>query len=181
MGGKCAITKVQTVSRLPPNNSFKPTPLRGGLTQAFMNRILLSVLLMLLCLQISSAQGTTREESLMRQDEISQNPQVPHSDFRTGKRFKAKGREWLVGQFNITWTETKRWVDGLAGEWRVPSRAELRLLHNSVGATSFIGKDLVWAEIKDHESAWFIFFRNGIEDSYPIRFRHIVNRAVAVR
>lgn len=108
-------------------------------------------------------------------------PEVPHSDFRTGKSFKAVGREWFVGQCNITWTETKMWIESQGGGWRNPTRAELKLLFHSVGKSSAIGDDWVWAEKEDSSSAWHIDFDDGYESSISIDDRFYSYRAIAVR
>jgi len=123
------------------------------------------------------------EADLARKAEVSRNPDWPHSDTNTGKTFKAAGKEWQVGQYNINWKETRSWVRSLGGGWRIPTRAELKSLYSAVGRTSAIGWDWVWAEREDDDSssAWGIFFTNGYEFSRSIGFRYYDCRAVAVR
>lgn len=84
------------------------------------------------------------------------------------------GLDWQVGpDEDMTWYEAKAWADGLGGNWRMPTRAEL---HGLWGAG--ISKDnwgpfenrgfFVWSgEVRDSSSAWgFYFTFNGSGEDY---------------
>ena len=49
-----------------------------------------------------------------------------------GGGFEYNGLYWQVGpDEDLTWDEAKAWVDGLGGNWRMPTMIELRGLWNS--------------------------------------------------
>jgi len=163
-----------------------------------MKRILLLFLMFLICLQniplLGEAENSPSEsekrlerlaeEENRRKEEVRRNPGRPHSDEYTGQKFKAAGKEWLVGKYNICWKETQEWIKGLKEGWRTPNRDDLRSLHNSVGKTSVIDAihwTWVWAEKKDSSLAWQFDFGDGFELPFPLDYRHFFIRAVAVR
>lgn len=124
-----------------------------------------------------------RKEFLARRAVFNQEPDRPHSDTHTGKTFKADGKEWQVGQYNIDYRETRSWVRSLDGGWRIPTRVELRSLYNVVGKTSAIGSDSVWADVQDENisKAWGFHFFDRLEYPDCFDYRNFTLRAVAVR
>ena len=80
------------------------------------------------------------------------------------------GLEWQVGpDEETTWNEAKAWVDGLGGDWRMPTRTELQDLWDSGISYGNWGPFensgwFVWSgEVHDSSSAWGFFFDDGIE------------------
>lgn len=60
--------------------------------------------------------------------QICEKNNAPHSDNVTNKIFYADGKEWLVGQYNITWHETRHWSEDLGHGWCLPEIKELEKL-----------------------------------------------------
>lgn len=84
--------------------------------------------------------------------------------------FEYNGLYWQVGpDEQMTWFEAKAWVDGLGGNWRMPSRAELRGLwdagirSDNWGPFENSGYGVWSGEAKDSSSAWVFDFYGGGE------------------
>jgi len=84
--------------------------------------------------------------------------------------FEYNGLYWRVGpDRDMTWDEAKEWVDGLGGDWRMPTRTELQDLWDSGISYGNWGPFensgwFVWSgEVHDSSSAWGFFFDDGIE------------------
>ena len=98
------------------------------------------------------------------------------------------GLDWQVGpDEEITWDQAKEWVDGLGGNWRMPTRAELRGLWDA-GISSgnwgpFENSGLwVWSgEVRDSSSAWRLSFTYGREGWGYCSGSNNYDRAFAVR
>jgi len=98
------------------------------------------------------------------------------------------GLEWQVGpDEETTWNEAKAWVDGLGGDWRMPTRTELQDLWDSGISYGNWGPFensgyCVWSgEVRDSSSAWYFFFATGTEYWLPRSASAKVGRAFAVR
>ncbi len=88
---------------------------------------------------------------------------------------KKTGLEWVAGpDRNTTWNEAKRWVENLnvaGGEWRMPTRAELKSLYlkgaglrNMTPLLKTTGWYVWSGETKGSSSAWTFYFGFGRED-----------------
>lgn len=87
--------------------------------------------------------------------------------------FEYNGLYWCVGPNTDTgWPAAKDWVSGLDGNWRMPSRSELRALYDSGISRDNWGPfrnsgGAVWSgeTTQDHmgQCAWFFDFRTGTE------------------
>lgn len=77
----------------------------------------------------------------------------------------ANGLDWQLGPDRGTnWNEAKAWVEDLGGDWRMPTRAELKGLWDA-GINSWTwglfenGGCFVWSgEVYDLTSAWYVYF-----------------------
>ncbi len=85
-------------------------------------------------------------------------------------RFEFGGLFWQVGpDRDMTWDDAKEWVDGLGGDWRIPTRAELQGLwdsgisYDNWGPFENSGWFVWFGEVRDSSSAWGFCFDDGIE------------------
>lgn len=97
------------------------------------------------------------------------------------------GLEWQVGpDRDMTWDEAKAWTEGLRGNWRMPTRAELQGLWRSGICYENWGPFendgwWVWSgETYDPSTAWAFYFYHGHEN-WGDRTTSQFNRAFAVR
>lgn len=105
-----------------------------------------------------------------------------------GEIISFNGLQWLVGPDQGTnWDEAKAWVDGLGGNWRMPTRAELQGLwdagisYDNWGPFENTGR-LVWSgELRDSSSAWYFGFGHGGERWDGRSGAYSTTRAFAVR
>lgn len=88
----------------------------------------------------------------------------------SGEIINFNGLYWQVGpDKNMTWDQAKAWVDALGGDWRMPTRAELRGLWdagiNSNNWGEFVNSGgWVWSgEVRDSSYAWLFDFYIGNE------------------
>ncbi len=80
------------------------------------------------------------------------------------------GLQWRVGpDENTIWNAANNWVNGLGGNWRMPTRAELRGLWDAGISSDNWGPFensgwWVWSgEVRDSSSAWDFVFGSGTE------------------
>jgi len=97
------------------------------------------------------------------------------------------GLEWLVGPDRDTnWEEARKWIEGLEGNWRMPTRSELQALYHAGTKRNRWGPftnngGLVWAAgERDSSSAWCFNFYSGSED-WGLRTSSLNTRAFGVR
>ena len=93
--------------------------------------------------------------------------------YASGEVIDFNGLDWQVGpDENMNWNQAKAWVDGLGGNWRMPTLEELRGLWDAgVGRVEpyrwgpFENNGYsVWSvEVRDSSSAWFFGFNDGGE------------------
>lgn len=103
--------------------------------------------------------------------------------------FEFNSLHWQVGpDRDMTWEEAKAWVDGLGGNWRMPTRAELQGLwdegirYDNWGPLENSGYGIWSGEVQDSWSAWFFDFVEGGEhwfyrDDYSDNFRAFAVRS----
>jgi hypothetical protein len=97
------------------------------------------------------------------------------------------GLEWQVGpDEDMSWDEARAWVDGLGGNWGMPTREELRGLYDTGirydNWEPFENSGVrVWSgEVRESRSAWYFRFFLGGEGRYD-RSVSFNARAFAVR
>lgn len=101
-----------------------------------------------------------------------------------GGGFEYNGLHWQVGpDHHMTWYEAEEWVDGLGGDWRMPTQEELIGLWNAGINNSQWGSFensgwWIWFDETDHG----VNFYGGPESwSWPPNSGSISARAFAVR
>jgi len=84
--------------------------------------------------------------------------------------FEFNGLYWQVGpDQNMNWYESKEWVDGLGGNWRMPAMEELQGLWNAGissdnwGPFENSGYGIWSGDVRDSSSAWVFDFYGGSE------------------
>ena len=105
-----------------------------------------------------------------------------------GPGFKYNGLYWQVGpDRDMTWSQAKEWVDGLDGDWRMPSIDELEGLwdagidSNNWGPFENSGYCVWSGDTKDSGSAWGFAFNWGGREDWFTDVRVPYQRAFAVR
>lgn len=125
---------------------------------------------------------------------VDKQPNVAHTDSRTGKEFTADGKSWKVGKFNINWSETQTWIKQLGEGWRAPTYEELRSMFKAMGGKPhyykissslpgipYLGTDTAWAQERKENCAWYFECYTASKHWLKKDKRSIDMRAVAVR
>jgi hypothetical protein len=76
-------------------------------------------------------------------------------------QFTACGKTWKVGPDGCSWYSAQKWISGLGGGWRMPTKEELRELYLAVKDKSPIRDKWPYATDKDGKPGWHMYFGTG--------------------